>query len=67
MQLLVEDPDDHKTRVFNMDPSKNEGKYVAFWIQTKIPHAVRNIGPEIGYLIEFANHPQEKTDHKIGA
>lgn len=66
MQLLIEDPDNHESKIFDIDPSKNGGKYVAFWIQTKIPHAVRNNGPEVGYLIEFASHPQEKTDYPVG-
>ena len=66
MELLVEDPKTKKVQVFKMDPKHNGGKCVVFWMQVGMPHAVRNVGAENGYLIEFASHPQEKVDYKVG-
>lgn len=65
MQLLIEDPRTRKVQIFDMDPSKNNGKCVAFWIETNTPHAVRNTGDKPGYLLEFASHPPEKVDYEI--
>lgn len=65
MQLLVEDPQTHQVELFHMDPSHNQGQCTVYWMQVGIPHAVRNIGPTNGFLIEFASHPQESTKHIV--
>ena len=65
LQLLIESPSTHEVRIFDMDPGKNNGQCVAFGIPAGLPHAVRNLGPDSGFLIEFASHPQEKVDHRI--
>lgn len=65
MQLLIEDSQSKEVKVFEMDPSKHGGLCVAFFIEIGTPHAVRNVGPEIGILVELASHPQEKVDYRI--
>ena len=65
MRLLVEDPKTKETKNFEMDPSKNGGECVAFYMAIGLPHAVRNIGPGIGFLVELASSEQEKVDYKI--
>lgn len=65
MELLVEDPKSKKIETFKMDPSKNSGRCVVFYMTAGLPHAVRNIGSGSGFLIEFASFPQEKVDYKI--
>lgn len=48
MELLVENPGIKKAEIFKMDPKYNEGKCVAFYMNTGLPHAVRNVGPGNG-------------------
>ena len=45
--------------------TKSGKSLTVFFIPAGLPHAVRNIGPDIGFLIEFADHPQEKVDYKL--
>lgn len=65
MQLLIENPETKTSQVFFMDPSKNGGLCVAFFIPFGIPHAVRNLGPDSGVIVELADQPQEKVDYKL--
>lgn len=65
MQLLVEAPATKQWKIYTMNPVEDNGHLTVFFISAGLPHAVRNIGPEIGFLIEFADHPQEKVDYRL--
>lgn len=65
LELLVEDPQTKNLQVFKMDPKHNDGKCVAFWMQTGMPHAVRNTSETTGYLLEFASAPQETVPYPV--
>jgi hypothetical protein len=67
MELLVEDPVTKKVLSFLMDPVHNKGMCTAYYMQTGMPHAVRNVGSKPGYLIELASHPQESKPYPVGA
>lgn len=65
MQLLVEDQGTKQGKIYAMNPVEGNGQLTVFYIPAGLPHAVRNMGPGIGFLIEFADHPQEKVDYKL--
>lgn len=65
MQLLIEDQVTKEGKIYAMNPAEGDGKLAVFFIPAGLPHAVRNIGPGIGFLIEFADLPQEKVDYKL--
>lgn len=65
MQLLIEDQTTKKRKIYPMNPAEGNGRLVVFYIPAGLPHAVRNVGPGIGFLIEFADRPQEKVDYKL--
>lgn len=65
MQLLVEDQATKQGKIYTMNPVEGNGQLTVFYIPVGLPHAVRNIGPGIGFLIEFADHPQEKVDYRL--
>jgi quercetin dioxygenase-like cupin family protein len=65
MQLLIEDLATKQGAVYNMNPVEGDGQLIVFYIPAGVPHAVRNLGPGNGFLIEFADHLQEKVDYKL--
>ena len=65
MELLIEDLETKEEKTFKMDPKFNGSECVVFYMTTGLPHAVRNIAPGYGFLIELASHPQEKVDYKV--
>ena len=65
MQLLIENPDDNQVKKYWMDPSKNEGMWVAFGVEPGLPHAVINVSETEGVLLELANVALEKVDRRI--
>lgn len=65
MQLLVEDQGTKQGKIYAMNPVEGNGQLTVFYIPAGLAHAVRNIGPGTGFLIEFADHPQEKVDYKL--
>lgn len=67
MQLLIEDPETKTPQIFFMGISKNDNLCVAFFVPAGLPHAVRNLGPDSGILIELADHLKEKVEHKVNA
>lgn len=72
MQLVIENPETKQPQIFFMDSSEidsseNDRLCVAFLVPAGVPHTVRNLGPDRGFLIELADRPQEKVDYKINA